>query len=306
MFVLKSISLETLDGRVTGNGAVIQDLYKNFIVKGQADIARIDIQQMFYAFNNFSQNVLKDKHLRGKVSGKVNFSSEWNNKLVLQKDKMLVDGDITIANGELINFEPMLGLSRFISLSELQNIKFSTLTNRIYIKDKQIIIPQMDIQSSAFNITGSGTHNFDNHYNYKVKVLLSEVLAGKARRAKKENNEFGIVEDDGLGKTSIYLSIEGVGSDYKISYDSRKALDVVKSSFAKQKFELKDALNKEFGWFKNDSSIIKRRNSKSSSVSMDWEEAPSDDQEKPADKGKVKKDKEKKTVTEDKVKIEFE
>ena len=306
MFVLKSVSFETLTGHVSGNGAIIQDVYKSFIIKGQSDVSKIDIQKLFYTFNNFSQNVVKDKHLRGRLSGKVSFSSEWNNRLVFNKDKLLVDGDITITNGELVNFEPMMGLSKFVSLNELQNIKFSTLKNKIYVKDNQIVIPQMDIQSSAFNISGSGIHYFDNHYFYKVKVLLSEVLARKANRAKRENSEFGIIEDDGLGRTSIYLSIQGINSDYKISYDSRKALDVVKESFAKQKNELKDVLNHEFGWFKNDSALVKRNKNKRSSIMVEWDDQKNVEvpiKKEPENSTKVKPSKK---ITDEKVKVEWE
>jgi hypothetical protein len=54
-----------------------------------------------------------------------------------------------IEQGELVNFEPMMGLSRFISVDELKNIKFSTLKNRIYIKDKKITDWKKDIEAIA-------------------------------------------------------------------------------------------------------------------------------------------------------------
>ncbi|HEY4788351.1 MAG TPA: AsmA-like C-terminal region-containing protein [Bacteroidales bacterium] len=273
MFVLKSLFFETLSGRVNGNGAVIQDVNKNFIVKGQVDVNKLDIRNMFYTFNNFSQNILKDKHLKGTVGGKIGISSEWNNALVMNQDKLLVDADIIIENGELLNFEPMYSLSRFISLDELKNIRFSTLKNRIFIKDKQIIIPQMDVVSSAFDITASGIHSFDNHYTYKVKILLSDILWGKAKRAKKENEEFGAVEDDGLGKTSLPLSIVGYNKDYKITYDTKNALDVVKGNLKKQKGELKTILNEEFGWYKNDSTVKKEEQKKKTAIRVEWDDA---------------------------------
>ncbi len=306
MFVVKSLSLETLSGHVSGNGAIIQDVYKNFIIKGQSVISKIEIQKLFYTFNNFSQNVVRDNHLRGKLTGKVNFSSVWNNRLVLNKDKILIDSDITILNGELVNFEPMMGLSKFISLNELQTVKFSTLKNRIYVKDNQVVIPQMDIESSAFNISGSGTHYFDNHYNYKIKVLLSDVLARKARKAKKENSEFGVVEDDGLGRTSIYLSIVGFDTNYKITYDSRKALDVLKESFVKQKVELKQIMNSEFGWFKKDSTVIGGKKVKKSNVSVEWEDQNNSEESKNEKDVKTIDNKTKKSTTSDKLKVEWE
>ena len=298
MFILKSITFQTMDGRVTGNGVISQDISKNFVVKGQVDIAKLDIKQMFYTFDNFSQKILLDRHLQGKVSGKISISSEWNNALYLNKDKLLVDADITIENGELKNFEPMRSLSRFIALKELENIKFSTLKNNIYIKDKQIVIPQMDVYSSAFNITASGVHLFDNHYNYKIKVLLSDILWGKAKHAKSENEEFGAVEDDGLGKTSIPLSITGFNSDYKITYDSKKAIEVVKQSFKNQKKELRSALNEEFGWFKNDSTIRKQQETKNRSrfkVEWDNEDTKTTPKEK-SGKDKKKEDDQKQMI----------
>jgi hypothetical protein len=300
MFVLRSISLECLGGRIQGNGAIIQDISKNFIVKGQADISKINIQQTFYTFNNFSQKIISDKNLRGKLSGKVNFSSQWNKYLTFQPDKLVMDADITVANGELVNFEPLYGLSRFISLDELKNIKFSTLKNTIYIKDQQVIIPQMDVNSTAFNISGSGTHTFDNHYQYKVKVLLSEILYGKAKKAKKENEEYGVVEDDGLGRTSIYLSIEGVGSNYKISYDSKSTITVVKESLAKQKRELKEIFHDEFGWFKKDTTLNKPKND--NKIRVQWED---EDSETPTE-GTSTKNIKKNTGSDNKVKVEWE
>jgi len=64
-------------------------------------------------------------------------------------------------------------------------VKFATLKNQIEIKDKVISFPAMDIKSSAINIQASGTHTFDNVINYRLRILLSELLSKKARKAKK-------------------------------------------------------------------------------------------------------------------------
>ncbi len=274
MFILKSLSLETQEGSLKGNGVIVQDINSNFTMKGQVDVSKINIQKTFNTFNNFSQDVVRDNHLRGRLSGKVDFTSEWNANLTFIPDKLVVDASVVITNGELVNFEPLNGLSRFISLEELKNVKFSTLHNTIYIKDKQIIIPQMDINSSAFNISGSGIHQFDNHYQYKLKVLLSEVLYGKAKRAKKENEEYGRIEDDGLGRTSIYLTVEGFGKDYKIAYDSRKTMDIIKESLVKQKRELKEIFHDEFGWFKKDSTLKTPAKTKTSAIQVQFDDEP--------------------------------
>ena len=91
---------------------------------------------------------------------------------------------MTIEKGELIKFEPMKVLSKYISVSELEDIKFSTLQNQIEIKDRKVFIPKMDIISSAMNVTLSGVHGFDNSVDYHFKVLMSDILFTKAKKAK--------------------------------------------------------------------------------------------------------------------------
>jgi hypothetical protein len=169
-------------------------------------------------------------------------------------EKLVADSKVEIRNGELIGFEPMLGLSRFIDVSELQHIRFSTLKNEIFIRNQVITIPQMDINSSAFNISGSGTHRFDGHFDYRMRVLLSDVLYGRARRAKPENQEFGIVEDDGLGRTSLYLLVSGTSDNYRVSYDRGAVREMIRESIADERNALKQLLHEEFGWFSSDSS----------------------------------------------------
>lgn len=273
MFTLKSLSFETMSGRASGNGVILQDMHKNFITKGQLDLYNIDIKQMFFSFNNFSQNVLRSEHLRGLLNGKIEFANEWNNNLVFNQDKLEVEGDVAVSKGELVNFEPLRNLSKFIAVDELKNVKFSSLKNKIVIKNKQVIIPQMDVATSAFSIKASGVHNFDNHYVYKVNVLLSDILWGKAKRKKKENEEFGIIEDDGAGNIAIPLAITGYNDVFKISYDSKQALATAKENLGKQKTELRSIFKEEFGWYKKDSTLkAASRESNKSKVRVSWDD----------------------------------
>jgi hypothetical protein len=276
-----------MNGKVSGNGGVMLDGNSNLLVKGHTSLKKIDIKQLFYAFGNFGQNILRDNHLKGNLSGDIFVSCEWDNQMNFNKNTALVESNIEITNGELINFEPLQGLSKFISLAELKDIKFSTLKNQVFIRHQQIIIPQMDINSSAFNITGSGVHDFDNHYTYRINVLLSEVLARKAKQNKKENSEFGIVEDDGLGKTKIPLIIVGYNNDYKISYDTKGLKDIIKESMQGQKRELKNIFKEEFGMFKNDSTVTKPKTSQK--FNLEWDEKPVQDKPKTEQTAKKKK-----------------
>ena len=166
-------------------------------------------------------------------------------------DKVYAKAEITINNGELNNFAPMLSLARYLKGADLKQIKFSTLHNVIEIKNQRIIIPTMQIHSTAFELTASGTHSFDNIVDYHLAFLLSQIMG---KKVKEQNTEFGTIEDDGLGRSKLFITMKGPATDPKISLDRKGVEEKIATDIKTEKTNLKNILNKEFGWFNKDSS----------------------------------------------------
>ena len=114
---------------------------------------------------------------------------------------------------------------------------------------------------------------------------------GKAKKKKKENLEFGYIEDDGLGKTSLFLTMKGTVADYKLSYDTKGLKEDWKKDLKQEKKTLKQVLNKEFGWFKKDTSITKQEKKEEDGFIFEWEE---DEPESKNNKEPKKEEKQKK------------
>jgi len=274
MFSLHEISFNSMNGSAKIGGVIVQDYKNDFIVKFQSSLKNIDINKLFFSFNNFGQTFLPAKNITGDISGDLYFSSFFNDRLEINKKSVKSESTFVIQNGALIGFEPMRQLSKFIDIKELEHIKFSTLQNQINVRDEKVHIPKMDINSSAINISISGTHSFDNTFEYSLRVLLSDLLAKNAKDKAKQNNTDEYLEDDGLGKTNIYLKIYGNPDNYKISYDRKQAREARKTELQKEKTQLKKIFNDEFGWFKNDSLILKDTfpPKKSNTFIIEWEE----------------------------------
>lgn len=251
-----ALSFRMLGGSVKGNGMFFQNSDRSFIMKGIFDINNIDINQSFVSFRNFGQEFIKAENLAGRLSGSISLLLPMNSSLDPQIKFLTADGKYVIANGSLINFEPVKKLSSYIELSELQNITFDKLENDFYIRSNFFYVPRMNINSSAVTLTVNGRHSFDNDYTYHVKMLLSEVLSRKYRRNRTKNSEdFGPVQDDGLGRTSLLLKVEGNGDVIKTGYDIKAAGEEIKSSMKKEKNNLKTILKEEYGWYKKDSTV---------------------------------------------------
>jgi hypothetical protein len=297
MFTIHSMNIQTMEGSLSGGAVLLQRFNKDILFRTQTRLDKIDINKLFYTFYNFGQNELTDKHLKGMLSGNISMQAEWDKYLKVKEESILAETSLEIDNGELIQFEPMKGLSQFIELTELEHIYFSKLKNEIFIRNRTITIPQMDINSSAFNLRISGTHTFDNAFSYNVQVSMSEVLAGKAKKARKENQEFGIIEPDDSHRTSLFLVISGTFDDYKVNYDARSAVKNLKTSLSREKTTLKNIFREEFGKKGNDSiPLLINPDKKRPLFNMEFEES---EKEKQSD---VKK----KTLKEPAFQIEWE
>jgi hypothetical protein len=264
--------LKSFDGSITGHG-LITEKENNYFIQCQSDLNMVDINRFFYSFNNFGQNFIVDQNLKGHLSGDVLFSSIVDKKSGFLKETITADGNLKIENGELIQFEPMMGLSRYIALEELNHIKFKTLSNEILIRNQIITIPEMDIYSSAINITALGIHKFDNSYDYRIKVSMTDLLFNKARKKRKEINDFGIIEDDELGKISVPLKFIGQGDKYEITFDKKAALGTLKNNIQNEKKALGNIFREEFNYSHEDSNLKEKDiNNKNTDYNISWEE----------------------------------
>ena len=261
MMNFRTISLNSQKGKVSGNGLVIQNRDKSFIGRASFALTGVDVKEAFTSFHNFGQGFLKAENIAGSLSGNITLILPVDSLLNPDVNSVIAEGKYILTDGALINFDPVKALSSFIELSELENIKFNKLENDFFIRSNVFYMPQMDIKSSAVDLSVNGKHSFDNEYQYHVKMLLSDILSNKARKNRTISDEFGEVQDDGLGRTSIFLKIDGKGEETKVSYDMKAAGSQIKEDIKKEKQTLKTIINEEYGLYKKDPEPEKRESS---------------------------------------------
>ncbi len=238
-------------GSFSGNAEWVYQ-NKNYLLKSANTAKGININTLFTQFNNFGQTEFTAKNLFGMLSANTDLLLVWDDKFNLIPEKMLVLTDMTIKNGELLNYEPLNSLSKFVDVNDLKNLKFSELKNTLTIKNKVLYVPSMDIHNNALNLNLSGTHTFDNVLDYKIKLSLSELLS---KKRKSQNNEFG-EEDLKTRGINLFLSIKGPINDLKFQFDRKGAKAQLKEDAKQEKEAIKEILKQEFG-IKKDSTLKK-------------------------------------------------
>jgi len=253
ILLIDPLSFKAMQGGVNASGILNGRNMDHLSLKCNASFKQVSISDLFYGFGNFEQENMTHKNLKGMLTSNVYYSSIMSSDLKTDLNSIYVLADPSIVKGELLNYAPLMKLSGFLKLEDLRHIKFEKLENMIEIKQKQIIIPEMNIQSSTIDLMAYGTHDFDNNIDYHLQLLMSEILSAKFKRNNQNNEEFGVIEDDGLGRTTLFLKLTGSANDPVFGYDTRELKDKIKSDLNEERQDLKDAMQEEFHWFLKDS-----------------------------------------------------
>ena len=233
----KNISVNAIGGKMKLDGTVDSRKPDQLLVKTRSSYDHIHIDSLFYIFENFDQEFLVDRHLKGQVFSEIDMTMVFDRRLRFKSEDLLVDAGVIIENGELNDFEPMQRLSTFVDRMSLSRLRFADLKNDIHIEDKVIYLPNMTVESNVSAINVNGTHTLDQDINYRLKVPL--------KGANKDKDEyFGAIEDDGLN-TNLFLKIVGNTKDYKIVYDKTAVSSKIKSDIRQEGRELREAINNQ-------------------------------------------------------------
>jgi hypothetical protein len=258
MAVSRKLSFNAMGGAITLDGIVDAKNPKAVDVVSGFKLNNVHLDSLFYVFENFKQDWIQDKHLKGQATAEISTEMNLNEKLNLYPETLVADISVAIRHGELNNFEPMKALNRYLDDEGLAKLRFGDLKNDIHIENKMIIIPQMEISSNVTTIQLSGTHNFDGHIDYRVTAPL--------RNKKKidPDEAFGAIEDEGTGRMKVFLKITGTTDNYDVSYDKQALKKNISAGLKKEVQELRDAIKTK--------GTKKKKEVELSDEAFDWDE----------------------------------
>jgi hypothetical protein len=253
---LEDFTAQTMEGDVKLDGQIENAPDGRFLITATSHLDGINIKRLFNECNDFGQQEITQKNLNGKLSGEINFVGVWSSNFMCDLNKLYVLSKIKVSNGELLNYEPLHALGKYIDVNDLRNLKFEDLDNTIEIKNKTIFIPQFDVKNNALNITLSGTHSFNNIVDYRMKIKLSELLKNKRKKLINEFNEEEVTADRGV---NLYISMKGPIDNISITYDKLGTKQKITQELKQEKQNIKEILKKELGIDDNKKSDFKEK-----------------------------------------------
>ncbi len=228
LLIVNELKGNAMDGYFNFNATFREIVNGDIYLQTSGTITSIDVAQLFYQFDNFDQTTLTNKNIKGNITANIyDVSITWNKDFVINENSIYTLCDMKIENGELIDYKPLESLSAFVDIKDLKHITFSTLENKIEIKDRVINLPAMQIKSSAVDLYMSGKHTFDDGIDYQFKLSLADIMVRKFLGGNKQKDNY---EEDAEGGVNIFVSMTGTVNDPILKYNKREAKQKLKES----------------------------------------------------------------------------
>lgn len=208
---LNNLSLKQGGGSLNVTGNIDQSGKINrFNVDSK--INNVNVEQLFYAFDNFGQDAITSRNLRGTFFGGTSISGYMNDNGVIVPRSFRGNVTFDIRNGALVNFEPMTKVGNFAFPNrDFSNIRFTSLKNTLNIQGNKVIIPPMEIRSSVLNIFLDGVYSFTTGTNIAIKIPL--------RNPEKDNEPDMKVRKKDRDLRGIVINIRALdGEDGKVRF----------------------------------------------------------------------------------------
>jgi hypothetical protein len=128
--------------------------------------------------------------------------------------------NVKVADGELINFTPLLAAAKYLDNKDLNRVRFATLENSfpLTVADSRVIVPLTIVESTIGQMLIEGEQGLDGSYLYLLR-LPAWLVRGAARSrlsAAGDDKEEDQIQEYRSGKfMSVTVWGDGVNSDVK-------------------------------------------------------------------------------------------
>ena len=221
---IDTLALKTAGGQIGlkgyFNGSDPAAIYFSPEVKA----SNIDLDQLLFKFENFGQDHLVSENLHGKLSGEITGKIHMHADMVPIVDDSEIHMDIAVHNGSLNNYSAFDALSDYFADKNLDHVRFDTLQNTIDLKNGQLLIPSMNINSTLGYFEISGRQNTDLTMEYYLRIPVKVVTQAGFQKlfGKKDQDNSGQIDeieyrDENKRVRFVNIKIEGTPDEYRIS-----------------------------------------------------------------------------------------
>jgi len=199
-WILNTVSLQHAGGSMAISGNLTAKNSKYYGSNIKVNMQNVDVNKVMDAFNDFGQNGITHKNLRGKLTSTVDIRMDIDRDL--QGTPQDINGyvDFSLKNGALLHYAPLEKIQQVaFKKRNFSEIYFAELKDRLDIKNKEINLNRMEIQSTVLTLYVEGVYSLTGpNTDIGIQIPLSNL---------KNRDDFKLENKgaDSKGGASIYV-----------------------------------------------------------------------------------------------------
>lgn len=169
---IRSLSVNTCDGKLTAKATVD----KLETIKAELNLDNINVTELFEQFENFGQQAIQSKQLKGKISVNAKFDTKLDENMQIIPSTMGGIVKLKLKEGHLLNYEPLQNISNFVFHNrDFNDVTFSEMHETFRINGYEMDIEELEIASNILNLFVQGTYNFKSLSNINLVIPWSNL-----------------------------------------------------------------------------------------------------------------------------------
>lgn len=224
-YIINNASMDHAGGNMRMNGSLVQQKGNTNVAALNVNFNNVDVSSVLNAFDNFGQDAITSKNIDGKLTAAIKSHLLMTGEGKVMPESITSNVEFSLKKGVLKNFEPIKKIQDYIfKKRDFDNIQFAELKNRLEIKDREISINRMEIQSTVLSLFVEGLYSMKGNTDISIQVPLKNL---KKRKEDYKPENIGV---DAKTGSSIYLRGRP-GNDGNIKF----SLDLFKRYYKQKK-----------------------------------------------------------------------
>lgn len=181
---LKDVKGNALDGVIAITGS-----YSTKVSKTKPDIslnynvANVDIQKTFMAFNTVQKLMPIGKFLAGKLSSQLNLTGKLGDNMMPDLNTLSGLGNVLMLEGVLSSFQPLDKISQTLNINALQNVSAKDIKTFFEFANGKVLVKPFTIKVKDIEMEIGGLHGLTQAMDYTVNMKVPRAMMGEKGNA---------------------------------------------------------------------------------------------------------------------------
>ena len=185
----ETVKLNDVKGNALDGAIAITGSYSTKVSKTKPDIslnynvANVNIQKTFMAFNTVQKLMPIGKFLAGKLSSQLNLTGKLGDNMMPDLNTLSGLGNLLMLEGVLSSFQPLDKISQTLNINALQNVSAKDIKTFFEFANGKVLVKPFTVKVKDIEMEIAGLHGLTQAMDYTVNMKVPRAMMGEKGNA---------------------------------------------------------------------------------------------------------------------------